>query len=48
MVGMRSGNNASFRMHAEYVPQGYGIHSARIRNTFRSLAEYRRSATLEL
>ena len=40
---MRSGNNASFRMHAESIPQGYGIHSARIRNTFRNLAEYRRT-----
>ena len=35
IVGMRSGNNASFRMRAEYVPQCYGIYSARIRNTFR-------------
>ena len=40
--------NASFRMRAESIPQGYGIHSARIRPTFRSLAEYRRTATLEL
>lgn len=40
--------NPLFHTHTESIPQGYGIHSARIRNTFRNLAEYRRTATLEL
>ena len=29
--------NLLFRMRAEWIPQGYGIRSARIRNAFRTL-----------
>ena len=32
-----SGINPIFRMRAEWIPQGYGIRSARIRNAFRTL-----------
>ena len=32
--------NASFRMRAESIPQGYGIHSAGLRNPFRTHTEY--------
>ena len=30
-------HNLLFRMRAEWIPQGYGIRSARIRNAFRTL-----------